>query len=512
MTRRLRTPARSERRADPAARRRGRIAARFLLLLAPAMIGANSLGGAVVYVYLAFLSPSRPEADDATGTVVNTVVFLGYLGGGILVGTLASALVLLRMRRWLRTGEDASPEDRHATLRLPARLVRVYAAIWGGAVLVFLGLNLNDSLGQALTIALTVLVGGMTTCAVSYLLAERLVRPVVTEAMAGLQTPPEVVLGVRRRVLLAWALGSAVPLGGIFVGALDLNRSGMLDQRALLFLSGVGLLSGLLASLFTARSIADPVESVTSALRQVAAGRFDVQVPVYDGSEVGQLQSGLNSMVSGLRERERLRDLFGRQVGTDVARLSLEEGVRLGGEVREVAVLFVDVVGSTALAVRSEPAEVVRQLNAFFTVVVEAVAAHGGWVNKFEGDAALCVFGAPERQADAPGCALAAARALAEGLRPLPLEAAIGVGAGPVVAGHVGTEARFEYTVIGDPVNTAARLSELARNVPGRALADAALLTEAGQEADRWVSHGEAVLRGRGRDRPTRLAVPRGAA
>jgi adenylate cyclase len=347
----------------------------------------------------------------------------------------------------------------------------------------------------------------MTTCALSYLLAERLVRPVVAEAMDGLDSAPDVVLGVRRRVLLAWALGSAVPLGGIFVGVADLGRTGALETGGLLFLSGVGLVSGLLASMFTARSIADPVESVTGALRQVAGGRFDVRVPVYDGSEVGQLQSGLNSMVAGLRERERLRDLFGRQVGTEVARLALEQGVRLGGERRDVAVLFVDVVGSTALAVQAEPEEVVRQLNAFFTVVVDAVGSAGGWVNKFEGDAALCIFGAPAERPDAGACALAAARALARGLEPLPLDAAIGVAAGPVVAGHVGTEQRFEYTVIGDAVNSAARLTELARDRPGRVVADADLLAAAGEEADEWELADEVVLRGR--SSPTRLAVPR---
>jgi len=79
----------------------------------------------------------------------------------------------------------------------------------------------------------------------------------------------------------------------------------------------------------------------------VERGRTDVEVPVEDGSEIGLLQAGVNRMVAGLREHERLRDLFGRHVGEDVARSALERGVELGGEVREAAVLFVDVVGST---------------------------------------------------------------------------------------------------------------------------------------------------------------------
>ena len=491
------------------ARRRTRLVRRFGLLLAPALIGANVAGGAVVFVYLAFLSPHRPAPGDTINTLVNTIVFLGYLGFGILAGSLSSLLELIRLRRWLRRAGQISAADRLATLRLPARLVRVHAVLWLVAAVVFTGLNLGDSLAEALSIGGTVTVGGMTTCAVSYLFAERLARPLVTEVMAGAPEPPTVVLGVRRRVLLAWALGSAVPIGGIFVGMLDLDGQGTLSQPALLFLSGVGLLVSLLATLFTARSISDPVESVTAGLRQVAAGRFDVQVPVYDGSEIGQLQSGFNATTKGLAERARLQDLFGRQVGTDVARLALEQGVRLGGERREVAVLFVDVVGSTSLANTHDPEEVVGQLNAFFGVVVDAVARYGGWVNKFEGDAALCIFGAPAERPDAAACALAAARALAAGLMPLALDAAIGVGAGPVVAGHVGAESRFEYTVVGDPVNIAARLSELSRDVPGRLIADGAVIAAAGEEARHWELGETVVLRGRGA--PTRLARLRGA-
>src|SRR5204863_7521346 len=108
--------------------------------------------------------------------------------------------------------------------------------------------------------------------------------------------------------------------------------------------------------------------------------------------------AGFNRMVAGLRERERLRDLFGRQVGEDVARRALEEGVTLGGEEREAAALFVDIVDSTGFAIDRPAKEVVQALNRFFTVVVEVTNDHGGLVNKFSGDAALCVFGAPLEQ------------------------------------------------------------------------------------------------------------------
>jgi adenylate cyclase len=215
-------------------------------------------------------------------------------------------------------------------------------------------------------------------------------------------------------------------------------------------------------------------------------------------------------MAAGLRERERIRDIFGRQVGQEAARQALAvEDPQLGGEVCEVAVLFVDVVGSTELAASRDPREVVALLNDFFAEVVEAVDAQGGWVNKFEGDAALAIFGAPTPLPNRAAAALAAARDLDARLqrRVSDLRAAIGVAAGTVVAGHVGAESRFEYTVIGDPVNEAARLTELAKEQPVRVLASGAAVATAGDEAERWQLGDSVTVRGRAA--PTRLASPR---
>jgi adenylate cyclase len=177
--------------------------------------------------------------------------------------------------------------------------------------------------------------------------------------------------------------------------------------------------------------------------------------------------------------------------------------------VRNVAVLFVDLVGSTAIVSSRPPADVVALLNEFFAVVVDVVAKHNGWVNKFQGDAALAVFGAPVPLRQVPACALAAARVLADRLRAeVPqVQAGIGVSAGRAVAGNFGDQRRFEYTVIGDPVHEAARLTELAKSVPGGVVASASAVEAAGpEEAGHW-RLGELVTL-RGRTEPTRLAVP----
>jgi adenylate cyclase len=250
------------------------------------------------------------------------------------------------------------------------------------------------------------------------------------------------------------------------------------------------------------------LESIRSALAEVERGHIEVEMPVEDGSEIGLLQAGVNRMVVGLRERERLRDLFGRQVGEDVARRAFERGVELGGEIREAAVLFVDVVGSTRFAATHPPEEVVRALNAFFGIVVAVVQKHRGSVNKFEGDAALCVFGVPLAMDDAPSAAMAAGRELRDRLAAelSDLAAGIGISAGSVVAGNIGAEERFEYTVIGDAVNEAARLTELAKRHEGRLLAAEAVLARANStESARWRLEGSVQLRGRAE--ATRIAM-----
>src|SRR5258705_12478534 len=230
---------------------------------------------------------------------------------------------------------------------------------------------------------------------------------------------------------------------------------------------------------------------------------------LYEASKLGLLQAEFHDMVRDRAERQRLLALFGGYVGEDVARRALERGPELGGRERDVAGLFVDLVGSTQLASTRPAAEVVSLLNEFFRVVVGTVNRHGGFVNKFQGDAALCVFGAPIEHPDASGAALAASRELHDELIRVLGETdfGIGVSAGRAIAGHIGAQARFEYTVIGDPVNEAARLTELAKLEQGHVLASAIAVSGAlDAEALCW-DVGE-IVELRGRTAPTQLARP----
>jgi adenylate cyclase len=479
-----------------------------------AAVLANGTGAVDIFLFLSFLLPISGQPDDFGSVVVrNGIAGTFYLVFTLWIGSRLSLRAYAPIERWLAEERPATAAERDAVLRHPFVTSRISAVMWSGAAVVFVLFNLWALPADVLALTfVTLVLAGMTTAAVAYLISERLLRPITARALAGGAPERPVAPGVTARLLTAWTVATGIPiLGVVAVAITQLARGGENATEAAaaaLFLAVLGLGVGLLAIFIAARSVADPVASVRRGLARVEAGDYSTRVEVDDSSEVGLLEAGFNQMAAGLEERERLRDLFGRHVGEEVARAALEQEVRLGGEEREVAALFVDIVGSTTLAARRPATEVVEMLNRFFRAVVETVEARGGFVNKFEGDAALCVFGAPVERPNPAADALVAARALQARLRAdVPeIDFGIGVSAGLAVAGNVGAEQRFEYTVIGDPVNEAARLCDLAKQHPERLLASEAAVRRAGPaEASRWEIGEPTVLRGR--DEATRLAT-----
>ena len=496
------------------------LARRIRLTLTLSLVAANVLGAATVVALGVLVLPLPTVENEGTAVAVNVAAAGVYL---LVFSTLGSWWGLRRLRAaqtWLEAERPPTAEERRIVLRGPRRIVAVQVTIWAIAAAFFGILNFwlakgtfANQLDDGARVTSLVLFAGLVNCAFAYLIAERQLRPAAARALAAGLGERKLAPGIKSRMMLPWAAATAVPtLGLVVVGISALTERDFSYNELALLMIVVGCVTiffGGLAIFLAARALADPIVHMREAVHEVEDGHLDTHVPVYDGGEIGQLQAGFNAMVDGLRERERIQDLFGRHVGEEVARKALEQGIELGGEERDVAVLFTDVVGSTTIAAERPPHEVVELLNRFFAVVVEVVRKHGGWVNKFEGDAALAVFGAPTNLDDAEGAALAAGRELAErlGREVEGLEAAIGISAGRAVAGNIGEESRFEYTVIGDPVNEAARLTELAKEMPGRLLASGAILERAGAaEAQRWRLDGATTLRGRSQE--TRLAVP----
>jgi adenylate cyclase len=465
---------------------------------------ANVSGALFVFGFMELVAPSErnPRPD---GLIDDVTIFVPFMLVSIVVMLLRIGRMTDQTLDWLQPGQELDIGDRQDTLALPFRIAVRPMTVWSTAALMFgaVTLSAGHTWAWSVQVAATIVLGGAVSCAISFLMLERALRPVFSVAFAGRAPDKTYTMGVRPRLLLAWALGSAVPLCVLALLPLDALRA---DERtnihgAVVTMAIAGLCLGLGTTLVAARSVSDPLKQVRDALASVQQGDLSVELRVSDAGEIGQLQGGVNEMVAGLRERQRVADLFGCHVGAEVARQAIEQGSQMGGELLDASVLFVDLIGSTALAEVLSPQEVVRTLNAFFDAVVRVISAEGGWVNKFQGDGALCVFGAPSNRLDHATRALRSARALRSELAALDagypgLHAAIGVSCGLLVAGNVGTELRYEYTVVGSAVNEASRLTDLAKGRGGRTLCSAAVLKRAGAEEVHWHAVGTVVLRG----------------
>jgi adenylate cyclase len=490
-------------------------------LFSLSMLQSDIIGGLFVLGFLRYGLPPQDRIQLQDLPLVNLAIFIGVVISLFLAGLVFNLQLLLPVFRWQRRDNllaDADPGTtelaRSRALRMPYYRALTGAVSWciGGVVLILASWSVAKY--AAPVVAVATALGAAATAIIGYLQSERVLRPVAVAALRSGVPENVKAPGVILRQLLSWMLSTAVPLLAIVL-ALVADKTSLLHAtpeklfNPVLLLALAALSIGLVSTLLVAMSIADPLRQLRWALSEVQRGNYNAHMQIYDASELGLLQAGFNDMVRDLSERQRLRDLFGRYVGEDVARRALERGTELGGQERDVAVLFVDLVGSTQLAATRPPAEVVHLLNEFFRVVVDTVGRHGGFVNKFQGDAALAIFGAPIEHPDASGGALAAARELHDEILPVigSAEFGIGVSAGRAIAGHIGAQARFEYTVIGDPVNEAARLTELAKLEAGHVLASAIAVSGAlDAEALCW-DVGE-VVELRGRAAPTQLARP----
>jgi class 3 adenylate cyclase len=234
--------------------------------------------------------------------------------------------------------------------------------------------------------------------------------------------------------------------------------------------SAAAAVSALLLGLLFARQLTRPISALTGAVARVAGGDLSQSLPVRSRDEVGVLTRAFNEMVEGLRQRDFIRNAFGRYVSPEVVKTLLEspDGLRLGGHKREVTVLMSDLRGYTRFAEHGDPAGVMAVLNDYLGHMADIVIAHGGTINEFIGDAIFAVFGAPVEHPDhaerAAATALAMQRANdalnrsnAERGRPS-FEMGIGLHTGEAVVGNIGSEQRTKYAVVGAAVNLAARV------------------------------------------------------
>ena len=442
------------------------------------IVATNIIGAGAVLTLCLFVLPLPAVENQGDVRLVNGLVAAGYVALAVPLGAYLGARWLGGLRDWLKEDRQPGEAEQRTVLLAPLRLFVLQVALWLGAAVVFGVLNLTYSGRLALWVSSAVVLSGLTTAACAYLLSERALRPIAARALAEGAEPPLPGPGLATRFLLAWGLGTVIPVMGVLIIGIAFlagtDATGTDLAVAMVVLGGGALVVGLIAILLAARATVAPVNAVRHALTEVRDGELDVQVPVYDGTQIGDLQLGFNQMVHGLSERQRIREALGAYVDPDVAEQILEEGTDFAGESVDVTVLFVDVRDFTAFAESRSADEVVAALNRLFEKIVPIVHEHGGRVDKFTGDGLLAVFGAPRRLSDHADRALSAAREIKAAADEVgDFEIGVGINSGEVVAGNIGGGGRLEFSVIGDVVNVAARAEAATRET-----GDSILLTE----------------------------------
>lgn len=297
--------------------------------------------------------------------------------------------------------------------------------------------------------------------------------------------------------------------GNILLGVHFSSQTASVEIRRLISVGAVGfglLLASLLGAYLLGRWAARPIKKLSRAAQLVQANQLD-QVEQLPKSPVIELSSALgafNAMVDGLRERERIRDLFGKYVPQDVADLLVADDAIAEPTDAEATVLFLDLVKFSTISEKLSPAELVETINSFFSDAVEIIEKEGGIVAQFQGDAILAVFNIPVQLEGHADAALRTSLAILKTIDSQTfggqkLDCRIGINTGHLVAGAIGAEDRLSYTVYGDAVNVAARLEQMNKEHGTRLLVAEETVSQSANK-DLFKEVGELPVRGRAKD------------
>ncbi|MGH7416494.1 MAG: adenylate/guanylate cyclase domain-containing protein [Candidatus Rokuibacteriota bacterium] len=360
--------------------------------------------------------------------------------------------------------------------------------IWGVGWPLLAGIySPYDSLRRVF--GLTVMAGGVTTAfiffASEHYWRRRLPQFFPEGDLRAVKGVPR--LAVRVRLLAIFLIIGVVPLAVLgvlaygralaLVGADPVAAAEIVDglRLTILFLLAVGITAAVGLSIFAANSVAAPLKDVEGAMAAVERGYLDGRAPVVSTDEIGAVAEGFNRMLHGLREREMVKETFGKYVTPEIRDEILAGRIRGEGELKEATILFADLRDFTPWVEATAPRQVVQDLNEYFTEMDRAIRAHRGLVLQFIGDEIEAVFGAPVSTGDHAEMAVRAAiemrgrlqawNARREAAGKPALHHGIGIHTGTVLAGNIGGAERLSYALVGDPVNLASRIQGLTRDL-----------------------------------------------
>ncbi len=275
-------------------------------------------------------------------------------------------------------------------------------------------------------------------------------------------------ISLSAKIIMLFMSTAVIPMALIYVFVVNSFKISNDQVSALYNLLIVGSLTPMILGVaFFSKNIQGPVNELIGKMKKLSDGDFEVKTRIYFTDEIARLKANFNIMADQLRERELLRETFGKYVSIEVVKELLKSGkMNLGGEEIEATVLFCDIRNFTTLSEKMSAGEVVDMLNSYFSFITVPITENHGVVNKFIGDAVMAIympaFGSDDHAMDAVRSALKMREALkefnAQGKNFGGINFGIGIHTGVLVAGNIGTSQRLEYTVIGDTVNIASRV------------------------------------------------------
>ena len=362
------------------------------------------------------------------------------------------------------------------------------------------------------------LFSGMTAWTLSYLAIEILNRTILLPKVFpeghisrnGFSFRPS----FKHLMLFCFIVSSVFPVAILLSSYISVQiNNGLEIHGGVIFVSILLMLISFIITHGLSRLILNPLKNLTEASKRIQNGDYKSRVGIVTSDELGALADSFNDMADSLAEKEFMRDTFGKIVDPEVRDYLMSGsgkeslGAALGGETREVTVLFCDIRSFTAMSEKMEASEVVQLLNKYFTALGKCIAAHHGIINKYIGDAIMAIFGAPVQSENSARDAFLAAldmrKALVEVNEDFKKEGfpevhfGIGIHTGPVFAGTIGAENRMEYTVIGDTVNTASRLESLCKTYTKDLILSEASAEKLGEEDSKLSFVAEAEIRGK---------------
>ncbi len=483
----------------------------------PAAFMAGELQTAfVITIGLLALLHIYYDVSDSEMILVLAIT-LGLTAVTVGIAFVRSVRYLRPLSAWIASDRDdpALTETAWATaVGMPVELIRrdmklpiFYVAIPGSIAGVII-LGLSPVAFFAIFAASLIAIG--YSGILHYFAVEAGLRPVLVDINHALSPRLST---AHKAIPLRWKLLAALPMINIITALVASALSGG-DRGGtglgidVLVATGVAATIALELSVLLARSIMHPIGDLQKGIEAVRRGDYDVSVPITTADELGELSAAFNQMVTGLAERERIREAFGTYLDKEIAEYILSDQFAPQGFEAHVSLLFCDARDFTGFASRSDAQEVVAAINKLFETMVPIIARHGGHVDKFIGDGLLAVFGAPERHDDHADRAVRAAVEIAQRVNHGDgdlLSVGVGVNSGTVVAGSIGGAGRLNFSVIGDAVNVAARV-EAETRITGDEVLITASTRDLLSEAAAVESRGARTLKGK--DEPVELFAP----